>query len=167
MTSAAPADRDSEVGAHTRSVAHTDTDQRARLRRAQGDLVRALVAGGSAPAGFDPARVDATRAALLNKRTDAVARAWPALSCLPDFRARFTAFATGRAPAGAHADGVAFARTVRHDLDRYTRTEQLVAAVAHRHLAAAVDWRAGDRPLLALRAPFIGTRVLGRRHEGT
>ncbi len=161
MTSSAPADRDRDRS----DTDGRDTDGRARLRQAQGDLVRALVAGGPTPAGFDPARVAATRAALLNKRADAVARAWPALARLPDFRSRFTAFAAGRAPAGAHADGVTFARTIHHDLDRDARAEQLVAALARRRLAVRVDRWAGARPLVAVRAPFIGTRVLGLRRE--
>ncbi len=134
---------------------------RARLRQTQTELVRALVADGPIPAGFDPRRVAATRTALLHKRADAVARAWPALSCLPGFRSRFTAFAAGRAPVGAYADGMAFARAVRADLDEPARSEQLMAAVARRRLAVAVDRQAGARPLVAIRAPFVGTRLLG------
>ncbi len=138
-----------------------DCDAGSELRQAQGDLVRALVAGGPLPAGFDPDRVGATRVALLDKRADAVARAWPALSSLPAFRSRFTAFAAGRPPVGAHADGVAFARAVHGDLHRDARAEQLVAALARRRLAIAADRRADGRPLIAVRAPFVGTRILG------
>ncbi len=135
------------------------------LRQAQNDLVRALVGGGPLPAGFDPGRVGATRVTLLNKRADAVARAWPALSCLPAFRSRFTTFADGRPPAGAHADGIAFAHAVHGDLNRDARAEQLVATLARRRLAIAADRRSGGRPLIALRAPFVGTRVLGLGRE--
>ncbi|WP_131787100.1 hypothetical protein [Protofrankia symbiont of Coriaria ruscifolia] len=135
------------------------------LRQAQGDLVRALVGAGPLPAGFDAERVGVTRIALLNKRADAVARAWPALSCLPDFRSRFTAFADDRPPAGARADGVAFARAVHSDLGRDARAEQLVAALARRRLAIAADRRSGGRPLIAVRAPFVGTRILGLGRE--
>ncbi|AEH10588.1 MULTISPECIES: hypothetical protein [Protofrankia] len=142
-----------------------DPAPRTGLRQAQDDLVRALVTGGPVPAGFDPGRVGATRTALLRKRADAVARAWPALSCLPDFHARFTAFADGRPPAGAHADGVAFARAVHGDLDREARAEQLVAVLARRRLAIAADRRGGGRPLVAVRAPFVGTHVLGLGRE--
>ncbi len=135
------------------------------LRQTQGELVRALVGGGPAPAGFGHGRVASTRAALLRKRADAAARAWPALSCLPDFRVRFAAFADGRPPAGAYADGVAFARAVRSDLDREARAEQLLAALARRRLAVAMDRRGSGRPLVAVRVPFVGTRVLGLDRE--
>ncbi|WP_047224471.1 DUF692 domain-containing protein [Protofrankia coriariae] len=147
-----------------------DGDTAGNLRQAQGELIRALVGGGPAPVGFDPGQVESTRVALLRKRADAVARTWPALSCLPGFHARFAAFADGRPPAGAYADGVAFAHAAHSDLDREARAEQLVAALARRRLArrwlaVATDRRGGGRPLVAIRVPFLGIRVLGLDRE--
>jgi hypothetical protein len=64
------------------------TPARERLAKAQADLVRALVANGPAPAGFDEARVRAAGRSLVNKRRQALARAWPSLVHLlgDDFR---------------------------------------------------------------------------------
>jgi len=89
-------------------------DPRERLAAEQAALVRALVAAGPVPDGFDPGRVRATSAALARKRAREVARAWPALALgLGDrFEARLEAWAGGSAPppGGALADGLAFAR---------------------------------------------------------
>ncbi|MFG1923652.1 hypothetical protein [Cryptosporangium sp. NPDC048952] len=87
----------------------------AELAAAQAELVAALVAGGALPPGFDVGRVDATRRALLRKRAGEVARAWPLLagSLGTAFTPRFVQWATGRAPAGSHADGLAFAQHLR------------------------------------------------------
>lgn len=74
--------------------------------------MRALVAGGPVPDGFDPARVCATREALARKRARQVAKAWPALALDPRFTERFLSYATGSPPppaGGALADGLAFA----------------------------------------------------------
>ena len=44
------------------------TEARSRLAQAQTDLVRALVAQGPIPGGFDEARVKAAARALVSKR---------------------------------------------------------------------------------------------------
>ncbi|GGJ81274.1 hypothetical protein GCM10010123_08840 [Pilimelia anulata] len=82
------------------------------LAARQAALVAALTGTGPDPAGFDPARLAAARAALLAKRAGEVAHAWPALAreCGADWRATFAAWAAGRAPAGGYADGLALAR---------------------------------------------------------
>jgi hypothetical protein len=78
----------------------------------QAALVAALVAGGGSPPGFDTARLDATRAALLRKRAGEVAAAWPALAAGvgPRWPVAFARWAAGRPPAGALRDGRDFAR---------------------------------------------------------
>ncbi len=52
---------------------------RQRLGQAQAGLVRALVAQGPIPAGFDEDRLRAAARSLVNKRRQCVARAWPKL----------------------------------------------------------------------------------------
>jgi hypothetical protein len=86
------------------------------LSAAQEALVKALVGGGPLPEGFDAARVDAARRALLRKRAGEVAKAWPLLAAAlgPDaFPTRFTAWADGRPSEGSSADGLAFAQHLR------------------------------------------------------
>jgi len=80
----------------------------------QAALVAALVSGGPTPMGFDEARVRSARAALLLKRTDETARAWPLLraSLGPRWVAEFAAWAADRPPRGPLRDGWDFARHV-------------------------------------------------------
>jgi len=82
------------------------------LAAQQAAFVETLVAGGPLPAGFDPARVAAARAALLRKRSGEVAAAWPmlALSFGPQWNVEFGRWAASRPPAGALRDGWDFAR---------------------------------------------------------
>nr|WP_175482724.1 hypothetical protein [Actinokineospora iranica] len=56
---------------------HGDADRRARLAARQADLLRALLADGPPPAGFDPAAVAVEAAALLAKRRRVVAHLAP------------------------------------------------------------------------------------------
>jgi len=72
---------------------------REELARRQAALVAALVLGESVPEGFDPDRVRATTEALLRKRAGEVGAQWPALRTQlgPQWSARFTAWAAGRA----------------------------------------------------------------------
>ncbi|MGD9530472.1 DUF692 family multinuclear iron-containing protein [Pseudonocardia sp.] len=86
----------------------------ATLAAAQAGLLDALVAGGPDPPGFDPYRLDATRAALLRKRAGEVAVVWPvlAVSLGERWRAAFAAHAAGRPPAGALRDGWDLARAL-------------------------------------------------------
>jgi hypothetical protein len=151
-----------------------------RLAAEQAALVRALVAGGPVPDGFDPGRVRATAAALAGKRAREVARAWPALAAdLGEaFTDRFVAFAAGRPPpasGGALADGLAFARHLarRGRLSGDARVEVLLAAARLSprpvRLAATV---AGPPPHLVVlaRVPGLGERglslPLGRSRAG-
>ncbi len=82
------------------------------LAERQAALVAALVAGAEVPTGFDAERVSAARSALLVKRADEVAEAWPlfAVSLGADWRNRFAGWAAGRRPVGALRDGWDFAR---------------------------------------------------------
>ena len=88
-------------------------ETRNRLARSQAELVRALVAQGPMPTGFDEGRVRATARSLVNKRRQALARSWPRLvRGLGDaFVERFTAYATAQPlpmSASTLADGRAF-----------------------------------------------------------
>jgi hypothetical protein len=151
-----------------------------RLAAEQAALVRALVAGGPVPDGFDPGRVRATAAALARKRAREVARAWPVLAAdLGEaFTDRFVTFAAGRPPpasGGALADGLAFARHLarRGRLSGDARVEVLLAAARlssrRVRLAATV---AGPPPRLVVmaRVPGLGERglslPLGRSRAG-
>jgi hypothetical protein len=52
---------------------------RERMAARQAELVRALVAKGPIPAGFDQDRVKTLARTLVNKRRQALARLWPTL----------------------------------------------------------------------------------------
>ena len=144
------------------------SDAPERLAAEQAALVRALVAGGPVPEGFDPDRVRATAAALAGKRAREVARAWPVLAAdLGEaFTDRFMAFAAGRPPpatGGALADGLAFARALARQgrLSGDARVEALLAAARLSprpiRLAATVAGRPPRLVVLA-RAPGLGGR---------
>jgi hypothetical protein len=146
-----------------------------RLAAAQAALVRALVAGGPTPAGFDPTRVAATATALRRKRARQVAKAFPALAqSLGDgFTTRFQAYAAANPPpsAGTLSDGLRFAKTL-------TRTGELVGEarverlIAHARLAggrsrqtvycrAVLTGEPRSRRLVAVvRAPLLGEHWL-------
>lgn len=79
------------------------------LAAQQAALVRALVARGSVPDGFDAGRVDAAARALLRKRAGEVAAHWPVLMSDPATRARFVDWADGRPKTSSFDDGLAFA----------------------------------------------------------
>jgi hypothetical protein len=140
------------------------------LAAGQAALVRALVAGGPVPDGFDPERVRATAAALARKRAREVAQAWPVLAGeLGDtFTDRFVAYAAGRpppSPGGAVADGLAFARHLarRRRLSGDARVEVMLAAARLSprpvRLAATLAGRPPRLVVLA-RAPGLGERGL-------
>jgi hypothetical protein len=143
---------------------------RERLAAEQAALVRALVAGGPVPGGFDPDRVRATSTALAGKRAREVARAWPVLAAElgEDFGGRFLAFAAGRPPparGGALADGLTFARALARQgrLPGNARVEALLAAA---HLSPsparlAATLAGPPRRLVAtVRLPGLGDRWL-------
>ncbi|MDN5860986.1 MAG: hypothetical protein L0H84_20465 [Pseudonocardia sp.] len=77
------------------------------LARRQAELVAALVANGPDPDGFDPARLAATRRALLRKRAGEAAKAWPVLAASHGgaWPAVFAAHRSGHPPVGALRDG--------------------------------------------------------------
>jgi pimeloyl-ACP methyl ester carboxylesterase len=92
------------------------------LAERQAALVAALVADGPIPPGFDPARLAATRRALLRKRAAAAAREWPLLAASfgPAWPSVFTAHREGREPVGALRDGWDVARALRERGDLAT-----------------------------------------------
>jgi hypothetical protein len=98
---------------------------RDRLAAEQKALVRALVAGGGLPAGFDSVRVGAAARALLRKRAGEVARAWPALAAAYGARwpSVFSGWAAGDPSRGAWLDGWDFARAHRTELSRAAAVE--------------------------------------------
>jgi hypothetical protein len=87
----------------------------AALADRQAALVAALVAGGPAPAGFDPDRLAAAQRALLRKRAAAAAVEWPLLD--RSFGARwpdtFSRLRAGQDPVGGLRDGWHVARALR------------------------------------------------------
>jgi hypothetical protein len=92
-------------------------DSRRRLGAAQEALLAALVAGGEAPAGFDPERLRIQSASLVSKRRGVVARLRPdAASAAGDaLAAEFAAYARSRErpPPGYRADADDFAAWLR------------------------------------------------------
>lgn len=81
------------------------------LAKRQEELVRCLVAGGPVPEGFDAGRLEATRKALLRKRSGEVARAWPELAASygDTWVETFSAWTEGKPPLGSLIDGHDFA----------------------------------------------------------
>lgn len=145
-------------------------DPEERLADQQAALVRALVAGGPVPGGFDPTRVAATVGALARKRAREVAKAWPALAYQlgEEFTDRFLAYAAAspRRGRGALADGLAFADTLERtgELSGQARVERLMAQA---RLATGIFIRvllageSGSRQLVAvLRVPLLGEHWL-------
>lgn len=102
-------------GAPQRGPAARTTAPPDSLAQRQAELVAALVAGGPEPAGFDPARLSATRRALLRKRAGAAARAWPALAAAlgDEWQQTFARYRAGVPPVGALRDGWDIARALR------------------------------------------------------
>ncbi|QIS06891.1 hypothetical protein F5X71_35350 [Nocardia brasiliensis] len=82
------------------------------LAARQAALIRALVAGASAPTGFDPEDLAAAAHALLRKRAGEVARRYPRLAhaCGADFTPLFIAWAAGKPKTTTAADAVDFAQ---------------------------------------------------------
>ena len=149
-------------------------DARAELGRAQAVLVRALVAGGAPPPGFDPGRLAAASSALVDKRAREVAKAWPALARAlgPRLAETMRARAAAHPPpasGGAVVDGLALlTRRARRGLPVEARVEHLARRAEftvrrgrlrrRRLFAGAVLLRRPRRLLLALRIPGLGLR---------
>jgi hypothetical protein len=84
------------------------------LAARQAGLVAALVTGEPVPHGFDVARIDATRRALLRKRAGEAATAWPLLAASlgAEWPRVFAAHHAGHEPSGALRDGWDVARAL-------------------------------------------------------
>jgi hypothetical protein len=129
------------------------------LAARQAALVATLVAGGPTPAGFDVARLDAARRALLRKRAAATARVWPLLaaSCGAEWPRVFADLRGGCEPVGALRDGWDVARALagRGDL-----APGAAAELADREAGLHYDGRSAPRPLGRLaRAAAAATRL--------
>ena len=81
------------------------------LHRQQAALVAALTGTGPSPRGFDAARLEVARNALLRKRSGEVARSWPMLRAAlgAGFLPAFGRWAADRPTAGGFQDGFVFA----------------------------------------------------------
>jgi len=141
------------------------------LAHQQAALIAALVAGAGPPAGFDPGRVRATRAALLRKRAAEVGASWPLLAASigTQWSVEFGRWADGRPPAGSLRDGWDFART-RGALDRPAAEELAVREAGWRYeglgpprprRAPAVRWARGTLVVQVLGRVWL--RSLRRR----
>ena len=113
------------------------------LAARQAALAAALVAGALDPAGFDSARLAATRRALLRKRAGEAAREWPAFAA--SLGTRWTqVFADHHAcweRAGALRDGWDLARALRAEL-----TPEAAAELAEREAMMRYDGVRDPRP---------------------
>ncbi|AYF76024.1 hypothetical protein D7D52_21735 [Nocardia yunnanensis] len=87
---------------------------RPTLAQRQAALVRALVAGDAAPAGFDAGDLAATAHGLLHKRAEEVRRRFPHLAHAvgADFTARYLEWARTRPKTTTVGDAAAFARAL-------------------------------------------------------
>jgi hypothetical protein len=155
----------------------TGPSPRQALAAAQAAFVRALVAGGAIPDGFDSDRVEATALALRRKRAREAARAWPVLArAMGDaWTPRFVAGAVGRPPpaGGPLADGLAFADSLADagELPAAARVERLAARVRVARRSGGYAPRRGafigaavepdpHRLVAVVRAPLLGERWL-------
>ncbi|MBI1831525.1 MAG: hypothetical protein HYR84_08760 [Planctomycetes bacterium] len=149
-------------------------NQRERAAQAQADLIRALVAGGPIPAGFDETRVRTAARSLVNKRRHALTRIWPRLAAIvgESYVDSFTIYATSNPLpdcANTGADGREFLRWLesRQALSDAARIEAL-AFDAHftitprglrRRRGFHVSWlkrRETGGWVVVLRVPWIG-----------
>jgi hypothetical protein len=153
------------------------SDSRLQLAEEQALLVRALVGGGPAPPGFEPARLRAASLALIAKRSRSVEKSWPALAreLGPRFRPLFAAYAADHpkpAAGGALADGFLFSRlSAGPPSSDEARAERLAAemrfklrrnrAALRRGPAIRAAYLEQSRTILvAARLPLLGERWL-------
>lgn len=152
------------------------TEARERLARSQAELVRALVARGPTPNGFDARRIAAAARALVSKRRQAVARVWPSIvKTLGDaFVERFTAYAEAQPlplSGSPLADGRAFMAWLesQSSLTDELRVDALAFDVRyvettsglrkrHGFLVKSVKLRETRARMVALRLPWLGER---------
>lgn len=142
-------------------------DARRRLAELQGELVRALVAGGPVPAGLDARQVAVASRSLVNKRLREVALAWPSLvEALGDrFVACFRTYATQAPPppGGPLADGELFARSLPPG-ERGDEVERRLLRLSLGRRVAGVAWArlpASGRLAVGVALPGLGVRVWG------
>jgi hypothetical protein len=145
------------------------SDARARLAAAQADLLASLLGDAPPPPGFDAGALRAAGDALRCKRAREVAQAWPRLAAaLPDFTARFAAFARGHAleAGGPHDDGQRFARWLRDQgaLPDEGLVDLLGVEVRRRPFAVRAARLARGGLFVAARLPWLGARgwMLGK-----
>jgi hypothetical protein len=102
------------------------------LAQRQAELIACLVAGGPVPKGFDAGRLEATRKALLRKRSGEVARAWPVLAASygDAWHETFAGWAEGKPPLGSVTDGYDFA--LEHPPTGAAEVELMVYEVSRR-----------------------------------
>ena len=133
-------------------------EARARLAAQQAELLRALVERAPSPADFDEARLRAAAHALVLKRAQAVARAWPGLAAgLGErFQERFEFFAKHWPlphEGGPVADGHTFARML-------ARLGELSDAGRMEALAVDLHFQASERGLVPRRGPALSWTLL-------
>lgn len=133
------------------------------LAARQAALVEALVAGGPDPAGFDAARLAATRKALLRKRAGETAKLWPLLAASHGDRwqATFAAHAEGREGVGALRDGWDLGRTLR---GAGTLPESAANELAEREAGWHYDGANPPRRRRRARLRALAGNALGRLH---
>lgn len=132
---------------------------RQRLALEQAQLLDALVAGATAPAGFDRERVAAAAESLFSKRARATARAWPRLARAMngEFAASFASYARAHPLASDHSplvDGRAFIDWLARD--GRLRDEGWLEAFAF-----DARYRISGGRVTPRRGPFLRARRLG------
>jgi hypothetical protein len=134
----------------------------------QAELVAALVAGDTLPAGFDEDRLDATRRALLRKRAAEAAKVWPLLAASlgSAWPGAFAEHHRGREPVAALREGWDLARTLHR---RGELGAGATGELAEREAALRYDGHSDPRPRPRMRLRRVlatlptGYRISGRR----
>ncbi|SIN07635.1 hypothetical protein [Micromonospora cremea] len=135
------------------------------LAQRQAELVAALVAGGPPPAGFAPAPLAATRAALLRKRAGEVARHWPLLAAGlgAGWPSTFAGWAANRPTVGSLRDGWDLARALR---ERGALPPAGAEELAAREAGLRYDGRGAPRPrrlpAVARAGGAVAVQIAGR-----
>lgn len=131
----------------------------------QAALVAALTCGTPVPDGFDPARVEAARAALLRKRAGEVARHWPLLAAGlgARWKPEFAEWAAARPTRGSLRDGWDLARDLlaRDALPALAGAELAAREAAWRYDGASAP-RARRGPAVRSAAGAVVIQVAGR-----
>ena len=118
---------------------------RPELARRQHDVLQALLQG-DVPDGFDARSAAMTTRVLRTKRRSEAIDAVPALTMIPDFAARFDAWAAGRARRGcAHDDVVDFLADDTGALPEPLASIRAIERVYRGHSQWARDRRPGQR----------------------